>query len=60
MPVKAFDYRAAFYGHEHEPDKFIAAVDSLLASEKTTIRAIPYPLWAHRRPGSMAVWIRST
>jgi DUF1680 family protein len=25
-----------------------------------TVRAIPYPLWAHRRPGSMAVWLRSS
>jgi DUF1680 family protein len=24
----------------------------------TTVRAIPYPLWAHRGPGSMAVWLR--
>ena len=23
------------------------------------VRAIPYPLWAHRGPGSMAVWLRS-
>jgi uncharacterized protein len=26
----------------------------------TTVRAIPYPLWAHRGPGSMAVWLRCT
>ena len=26
----------------------------------TKVRAIPYPLWAHRGPGSMAVWLRST
>jgi DUF1680 family protein len=25
----------------------------------TMVRAIPYPLWAHRGPGSMAVWLRS-
>ena len=24
----------------------------------TTIRAVPYPLWAHRGGGSMAVWLR--
>jgi len=31
------------------------------APERTpaTVRAIPYPLWAHRGPGSMAVWLRS-
>ena len=28
-------------------------------SHATTVRAIPYPLWAHRGPGSMAVWLRS-
>jgi uncharacterized protein len=22
------------------------------------VRAVPYPLWAHRGPGSMAVWLR--
>jgi DUF1680 family protein len=27
---------------------------------RTIVRAIPYPLWAHRGPGSMAVWLRST
>ena len=25
-----------------------------------TVRAIPYPLWAHRGAGSMAVWLRCT
>jgi uncharacterized protein len=25
-----------------------------------TVRAIPYPLWAHRGSGSMPVWLRST
>ena len=40
--MKAFDYRAAFYGHEHEPDKFVAAVDSLLKAEDATVRAIPF------------------
>ena len=24
-----------------------------------TVRAIPYPFWAHRHPGSMAVWLRT-
>jgi DUF1680 family protein len=26
--------------------------------EPAKIRAIPYPLWAHRGPGTMAVWLR--
>jgi uncharacterized protein len=26
----------------------------------TMVRAIPYPLWAHRGSGCMAVWLRST
>jgi DUF1680 family protein len=25
-----------------------------------TVRSIPYPLWAHRGAGSMAVWLRCT
>ena len=40
--MKAFDYLAAFYGHEHETDKFVAAVDSLLNAEDATVRAIPF------------------
>ncbi len=27
---------------------------------RTTVRALPYPLWAHRGSGSMAVWLRCT
>jgi DUF1680 family protein len=34
--------------------------DSAPELQVTTVRAIPYPLWAHRGPGSMAVWLRST
>jgi DUF1680 family protein len=26
---------------------------------RTTVRAIPYPWWAHRSAGSMAVWLRA-
>jgi uncharacterized protein len=26
--------------------------------DRVTVRAIPYPLWAHRGPGTMAVWLR--
>ncbi len=28
------------------------------AQDRATVRAIPYPLWAHRGPGTMAVWLR--
>jgi hypothetical protein len=40
--VKGFDYLAAFYSHEHQPDKFVATVDSLLNAEDATVRAIPF------------------
>ena len=28
------------------------------AQDLVSVRAIPYPLWAHRGPGTMAVWLR--
>jgi DUF1680 family protein len=34
--------------------------DAAPTRQRMTVRAIPYPLWAHRGPGSMAVWLRST
>lgn len=40
--MKGFDYLAAFYAHKHEPDKFVAAVDSLLGTEDVSVRAIPF------------------
>jgi hypothetical protein len=42
MPVNSFNYLAAFYGREHEPEKFVGEVDSLLAIEPATVRAIPF------------------
>ena len=40
--MKGLDYIAAFHGHEHEPDKFVVAVDSLLNATGATVRAIPF------------------
>ena len=34
--------------------------DTAPERSRTTVRAIPYPFWAHRGPGSMAVWLRCT
>jgi DUF1680 family protein len=34
--------------------------DSAPERSTTMVRAIPYPLWSHRGPGSMAVWLRCT
>jgi DUF1680 family protein len=28
------------------------------AQDAVSVRAVPYPLWAHRGPGTMAVWLR--
>jgi DUF1680 family protein len=33
--------------------------DAPPTSSRTSVRAIPYAFWAHRGPGSMAVWLRS-
>ena len=29
------------------------------SSRRTTVKAIPYPVWAHRASGTMAVWLRT-
>jgi uncharacterized protein len=34
--------------------------DAAPTPRRVNVRAIPYPLWAHRGAGSMAVWLRST
>jgi len=40
--VKSFDYLAAFYQAKYNPQGFVRELDSLLASEEATVRAIPF------------------
>lgn len=40
--MKTFDYLAAFYRQEHNSRDFVGQVDSLLAAEEASVRAIPF------------------
>ena len=40
--MKSFDYLAAFYQAKYNPQGFVRELDSLLASEEATVRAIPF------------------
>lgn len=39
---KKFDYLAAFNREQHEPDRFLGALDSLLGAEPLAVRAVPF------------------
>ena len=40
--MKSFNYLAGFYQARHDPQSFVRELDSLLASENATVRAIPF------------------